>query len=111
MMLPRTAIPTAVPNSRVVSLVADPIPAFVCGTIYNYLRATPLVIDHNDTFNSSGPAYGGACPDQTGQYGNISADPLFKSPAANDYHQFAGSPAIDAGNNSALQLLANLGFP
>lgn len=92
-------------------LGADANPAFVCGTTYNYLSATPLVIDHNDIYNSEGPAYGGACPDQTGQYGNISADPLFKNATGNDYHLLRGSPAIDAGNNSALQLLANLGYP
>lgn len=90
---------------------ADANPALVCGTDYNYLSITPLIIDHNDIFNSKGPAYGGACPDQTGQYGNISSDPLFKDAAGNDYHLLLGSPAIDTGNNSALQLLANLGYP
>ena len=90
---------------------ADANPAFVCGTTYNYLSITPLVIDHNDIYNSVGPAYGGACSDQTGQYGNISSDPMFKDVASNDYHLRSGSPAIDAGNNSALQLLANLGYP
>ena len=89
---------------------ADSNAALVCGTIYNYLSATPLVIDHNDIYNSAGPSYGGACPDQTGQYGNISADPLFKNAVGHDYHLLAGSPAIDTGNNSALQLLANLGY-
>lgn len=89
---------------------ADSNAAIVCGTVYNYLSITPLVIDHNDIYNSAGPSYGGACPDQTGQYGNISVDPHFKNPNANDYHLLAGSPAIDTGNNSALQLLANLGY-
>lgn len=89
---------------------ADSLPAFMCGTTYNYLSITPLVIDHDDIYNSAGPAYGGACPDQTGQYGNISANPLFKNAPGNDYHLLAGSPAIDAGNNSALQLLANLNY-
>jgi hypothetical protein len=90
---------------------ADSNSALVCGTIYNYLSITPLVIDHNDIYNSAGPAYGGACPDQTGQYGNLSVDPLFKNAAGNDYHLLAGSPAIDTGNNSALQLLANANAP
>jgi len=89
----------------------DAAAALVCGTIYNYLSYTPLVIDHNDIYNPKGPAVGGACSDQTGQFGNISADPLFKNPAGNDYHLVSGSPAIDSGNNSALQLLANLGVP
>jgi len=90
---------------------ADSLAALVCGQAYNYLSLTPLVIDHDDIYNSAGPAYGGACPDQTGQYGNISADPLFKNAAGDDYHLLAGSPAIDTGNNSALQLLVNLNYP
>jgi Bacterial Ig-like domain (group 3) len=90
---------------------ADSNAALVCGPDYNYLSITPLVIDHDDIYNSAGPGYGGVCPDQTGQYGNISADPLFKDVAGNDYHLLAGSAAIDTGNNSALQLLANAGAP
>lgn len=86
-------------------------PAFMCGTVYSYLSITPLVVDHNDIYNPSGPGYGGACPDQSGTYGNIAADPLFNNAANGDYHLQASSPAIDTGNNSALQLLANDGFP
>jgi hypothetical protein len=85
------------------------LPAFTCGTSYNYLSVTPLVIDHNDIYNASGSSYGGACPDQTNTYGNISADPLFAGNG--DYHLQPSSPAIDTGNNSALQLIANDGFP
>ena len=76
------------------------------------LAITPPSFDHNDVYNSAGPAYGtasnsvsnGTCPDQTGNYGNISADPLFVGAAAGNYQLLAGSPAIDAGNNSAPQL-------
>jgi parallel beta-helix repeat protein len=81
------------------------LPALVCGTFYNYLSLTPLVIDHNDIYNAQGPAYGGACPNQTGTYGNISADPIFANPASVSYNLTSGSPAIDAGNNSVLTLL------
>jgi Bacterial Ig-like domain (group 3) len=90
---------------------SNALPAFMCGATYNDLSLTPLVIDHNDIYNSAGSAYGGACPDQTGQYGNISADPLFVSAATSDFHLLKGSAAIDAGNNSALQLLANAKAP
>ena len=71
------------------------------------LSLTPLVVDHNDIFNSGGPGYGGACPDQTGTYGNVSVDPEFVSAAMGDFHLRAGSPAIDAGNTS---VLANLTY-
>ncbi len=85
---------------------ADSDPAFLCGQIYSYLSITPLAIDHNDIFNSQGPAYGGACPDQTATYGNISADPQFANPATADFHLRSGSPAIDSGNNSVPVLLS-----
>ena len=79
--------------------------AFLCG--YPPADAnsiTPLVIDHNDIYNASGPAYGTNCPDQTGTYGNLSTDPLFTNPAAADFHLKSGSPAIDAGNTSVQDL-------
>jgi parallel beta-helix repeat protein len=71
-----------------------------------------VVFDHNDIYNPSGTAFngGGIVSNPTGTYGNISADPLFVDTASNDYHLQSGSPAIDAGNTSALQQLANLGF-
>ena len=47
--------------------------------------------------NGSGARYGGLCTDQTGQNGNISADPfLFNS--APDFRLRPGSAAIDAAD-------------
>jgi len=71
------------------------------------------IFDHNDIFNPKGTGFSseaGLIPDPTGSYGNISADPLFANAASNDYHLQSASPAIDAGNNSALQQLENSGL-
>ncbi len=66
--------------------------------------STPLLFDHNDVYAAQGTAYGGTCSDQTGSNGNLNADPLFANPALSNYTLSPGSPAIDAGNNSAPSL-------
>jgi Bacterial Ig-like domain (group 3) len=78
--------------------------ALNCDVSYEYLAITPLVFDHNDIYAGPGSSYGGSCPDQTGSYGNINADPSFSNPTGNDYTLRSGSPAIDTGNNSAPQM-------
>jgi parallel beta-helix repeat protein len=77
-------------------------PAVRCDTSYS---ATSPIFDHNDLFNSTGPATQGSCSQAVGANGNISADPQFV--AAGDYHLPSTSPAIDAGNNAALSLPAS----
>ena len=67
---------------------------------------TPTNFSFNDVFSPEGIAYGGMCMDQTGQNGNISADPLFVDPLTGDYHLQPGSPAIDAGDNTVADLPA-----
>ena len=68
--------------------------AVTCGT----LNASSVpTFQSNDVFSLSGIAYSGNCTDQTGLNGNISVDPIFRDPAAGDYHLLTGSPAIDAG--------------
>ena len=90
-------------NNVVVGTTAHPV--LSCSSAFSTAGDTPLILDHNDLFNTSGgPLTGGVCTDPTGSYGNISADPHFTS--ATDLHLLPGSPAIDAGNNSAPYLLA-----
>lgn len=64
------------------------------------------IIRFNDIFSREGVAYGGICTNQTGKNGNLSADPLFRSVATNNYHIRQTSPAIDAGNDMAPALPA-----
>jgi hypothetical protein len=77
--------------------------AVFCDSLYSN---QPPIFKFNDTFNPLGTAYGGICTSETGQNGNISADPLFVNSAASDFHLKAGSPVIDAGSNAAPNLPA-----
>jgi hypothetical protein len=61
--------------------------------------SNPLKFYKNDVFSSIGAAYGGLCTDQTGSNGNTSANPNFVSKT--NLRVKGGSPAIDAGRNSA----------
>ncbi len=63
---------------------------------------TPLLLDHNDLFNTSGGlVISGSCfPNLAAPLsinGNISADPRFSS--STDLHPLAGSPVLDVGIN------------
>jgi YD repeat-containing protein len=72
--------------------------AVFCG---NFNNTVPPNFVANDVFADGAAPYGGICTDQTGNNGNISADPLFVDPDVDDYHLQPSSPAIDAGNNAA----------
>jgi Abnormal spindle-like microcephaly-assoc'd, ASPM-SPD-2-Hydin len=74
--------------------------AITCSSLYSSVSP---VFSYNDAFSASGTASAGIC-DTTSNPGNISADPLFMSPANNDFHLQGASPAINAGNNSAQSL-------
>jgi hypothetical protein len=85
-------------------------PAFVCGLSYYASSQQPsegyqALFDHNLLYDGSTPFFGNYCVDTSNLHGNISADPQFADPANGDYHLKPTSPAIDAGNNSALQEL------
>jgi hypothetical protein len=78
----------------------------------------PPTFDNNDVYNfkgASASADSGACADQTGAVGNISADPLFSSGVGdvNPFQLTLSSPAVDAGDNLApgLPALDVLGQP
>jgi ASPM-SPD-2-Hydin domain-containing protein len=63
--------------------------------------ANPANFYNNNVYSSQGPAYV-FCTDQTGTNGNISVNPEFVGKS--NFNLKAGSPAIDAGNNSAPDL-------
>jgi len=66
------------------------------------------IFDHNILHNAGGSFFGQYCVDVSSKYNNLTADPLFNSPSTYDYSLSNKSPAIDAGNTSALQLLQQL---
>jgi len=72
--------------------------ALYCG---NFNDASSPIVQFNDVFTPGGGSYGGICADQTGMNGNVSVDPAFVAPWANDYHLQPASSAIDAGNSGA----------
>jgi hypothetical protein len=85
------------------------LPAIQCGWTGLDAASNVLVMDHNLFFNAGGPVFTSLCTDPSGTFGNLTADPKFINGAANDFHLAAGSPAIDAGNNSALAFLSTNG--
>jgi hypothetical protein len=66
------------------------------------------IFDHNIVRNTGGSFFGEYCVDVSAKYGNLTADPQFTDATNHDYSLSAGSPAIDAGNTSALQLFHQL---
>ncbi|MBN1188806.1 MAG: hypothetical protein JXA46_03560, partial [Dehalococcoidales bacterium] len=80
------------------------------GGLYNENSFPPFMncILWNDTpqeiYNNSSTPTVAYCNVQGGYTGtgNIDADPLFVDPSNNDYHLQAGSPCIDAGDNTAV---------
>jgi hypothetical protein len=60
------------------------------------------IFTNNDVFSSDGSAYSGDCTDQTGVTGNISSDPLFADALSDNFNLQSTSPAIAAGDVSAL---------
>jgi hypothetical protein len=65
------------------------------------------IFDHNLFLNRGGAFFGPQCVDVSAKYGNLVGDPTFVNWTGYDYHLQSGSPAIDAGNTSVLQSLAD----
>lgn len=61
----------------------------------------PPTFTNNDAYSPKGTGLQGTCASQSNQNGNISANPKFVSPSKHNYQLLAGSPAINAGTNSA----------
>jgi nitrous oxidase accessory protein NosD len=70
--------------------------AVYCG---DFNDRNPPQFRFNNVLSLSGLAYGGACADQTGINGNISAAPVFVNAAGGDYHLLHLSPGVDMGEN------------
>lgn len=71
-------------------------------------EAYQSIFDHNILRNVGGSFFGQYCVDVSSKYGNLTLDPQFNSPSTGDYSLTSNSPAIDAGNTSALQLFQQL---
>src|SRR5215469_5402718 len=56
--------------------------------------------------NANGTGLQGTCSGESGQNGNIAADPVFVNASNNNFRLLGGSPAIDVGDNSAPSLPA-----
>ncbi len=65
--------------------------------------ALPAFTD-SDAFSSSSAGFGGTCSALNGTAGNISVDPHFADSAGSNYQLTSGSPAINAGDNTAPHL-------
>jgi hypothetical protein len=83
-------------------------PAINCGWFETPTEWQQPIFDHNILVNAGGAFFGSFCIDVSAKYGNLTADPRFANAATNDFRLTSGSPAIDSGNNSVLQSIAQL---
>ena len=72
-----------------------------CDSSYS---TTGPTFTNNDAYSPSGTGLTGTCASQEGTNGNISVDPLFISAQKHNFQLQTGSPAINAGDNSAPDL-------
>lgn len=79
-------------------MLANNVVAFNSSGIRSSYYATP-VLKHNCVYENARYDYSGLPPGA----GDISQDPLFVDRAGGDYHLAAGSPCIDAGDDTVVQ--------
>jgi hypothetical protein len=70
----------------------------------NSYSSQPPTFTNKDAYSPGGTGLQGTCASESNQNGNISLDPLFVKPSTNKYQLQSGSPAINAGDNSAPDL-------
>ena len=80
-------------------------PAVNCSWFSAPSLANQPTFENNILYNAGGPFFGPYCVDVSNQNNNIVADPQFVNPSTGDYHLKNSSPAIDHGQNSALQTI------
>jgi parallel beta-helix repeat protein len=92
--------PIVISNNIVVAAAGQT--AMVC----NSFRTTFPIFSHNDVVSpgSGGQPWSSNCAGNALNNGNIPGDPQFVDAVNGDYHLQTGSPAIDAGDNSASNL-------
>ena len=75
--------------------------AIFCG---NSTGSSASIFAFNNVFGEQAAPYGGICPNVTGTKGNISSASSFVNRAARNFRLVGGSPEIDAGDNTVLNL-------
>lgn len=83
-------------------------PAVNCSWFDPPSESIQPTFQNNILHNAGGSFFGSYCVDVSGKYNNITADPQFVDPSTNDYHLKSTSPAIDSGQNSALQTFSSM---
>ncbi len=94
------------PGSVVVNNIISgttPYPSVNCDWYRTPSESDQPTFANNILYNAGGPFFGSFCIDVSNRYNNITADPQFVSLSTGDFHLKSTSPAIDSGENSALQ--------
>jgi Bacterial Ig-like domain (group 3) len=83
-------------------------PAVNCDWFDPPSEADQPTFQNNILYNAGGPFFGSYCVDVSHEYNNIPSNPQFVNSSAGNYQLKSTSPAIDTGQNSALQTFQNM---